>query len=218
MHIGNQIWKRLNKNLEWLSGRITISRIKQELEIILKPYGAKLRVAPLSFSSPKYWFMIGGEYTPGQYHMPITIDLFHSKKRNYIYFTQKRKNRFIFLLHQTLQHELVHKYQFQTNGDDRFYTHHFHYHHGKSYSSPKRLEYLAIVEEIDAYGHDLAMEIKYHYPTENVKHVLANIDDYKNLSTWKMYRRAFKRARWNQVRNELLRKTNSWLPHIKEKF
>jgi hypothetical protein len=62
------------------------------------------------------------------------------------------------------------------------------------------------------------MEIKYHYPTENVKHVLANIDDYKNLSTWKMYRRAFKRARWNQVRNELLRKTNSWLPHIKEKF
>jgi hypothetical protein len=218
MHIGNQIWNRLNKNLEWLSGQVSISRIKKEVEALLKPYGAKLRVAPLSFPSTKYWFMIGGEYIPGQYRMPITIDLFYHKKRNYIYFTQNRKKRFIFLLNQTLQHELVHKYQFQTKGDDRFYTHHFYFHPGKSYSSPTRLEYLAIVEEIDAYAHDLAMEIKYHYPSANVKQLLANIDDYKNLSTWKMYRRAFKRASWNHVRNELLRKTNSWLPYIKEKF
>lgn len=218
MHTGNQIWKRLNVNLEWLSGAISLSKLKRELDSLLKPYGAKVKLVPISFSSKKHWYMIGGEYTPGKYHMPIDIELCYNRNKTYIYFTEKRRKRFIFLLNQTLQHELVHKIQFKTKGDEKFYTHHFYFQPGKTFSSHKRLEYLAIVEELEAYAHDLAMEIKYHYPHIDPKQIIENIDSFSNLTTWKMYRRAFKRTKWNHVRTELLRKTNKWLPHIKENF
>lgn len=218
MNIGNQIWTRLNSDTAWMKGRVSPSTLRDNVEYLIKPYGARLDLIPLKFQSKKTWFMIGGEYIPGQYHMPITIELCFSKERNHIYFTEKRKARFLFLLNQTLQHELVHKMQFKDKGGDKFYSHHFYFSQGKSFSNPKRLEYLAIVEEIEAYAHDLAMEIKYYYPFEDPDEVLLNLDDYKLLFTWRVYRRAFKGARWNHVREELLQKTHTWLPEIREKF
>jgi hypothetical protein len=80
------------------------------------------------------------------------------------------------------------------------------------------MDYLAMVEEVDAYAHDLAMEIKYHYPDIDPKEVLKNLNNYGNLTTWEIYKRVFKKARWKYVRNELLKKTYKWLPYVKEKF
>ena len=75
-----------------------------------------------------------------------------------------------------------------------------------------------MVEEIDAFAHDLAMEICYHYPEHDYKNVLKFINEFDRLDTWKIYRKTFKKARWNHVRNELLRKTYRWLPDVKKQY
>jgi hypothetical protein len=218
MDIGNQIWKRLNSDTEWMQGKVSPTFVKDKIDELIKPYGAKVRLIPQKFTSKKHWFTVGGEYVPGQYQMPISIEISYDRERGHIYFTKKRKERFIFLINQTVQHELVHKQQFKTSGDDKFYSHHFYFTKGKSFSNPHRLEYLAVVEEIDAYAHDLAMEIRYFYPFDDADEVMLNINNYPLLDTWRMYRRAFKGASWKHVREELLQKTYTWLPQIREKF
>jgi len=218
MYIGDQIWRRFKRNSKWAVGRVSAQTIKEEVQKMIAPYGAKAELFLKKFSNKKHWFMIGGEFAPDVLRRPITIELCVNADKGYVYFTQARRERFIFLLNQTLQHELVHKLQFTNRGGNNFYTHHYYFTPGNSKSSPRTLEYLAMVEEIDAYAHDLAMEIKYYYPLDDPKQVLKHINDYIDLPTWKIYSRAFKRARWPNVRNELLRRTYRWLPHIQEKF
>lgn len=218
MYLGKQIWRRLNKYSEWIKGKVFANALSENVQGILSPYGAKVRISHQKVIGKKVWFMIGGEFDPSAYHKPITIDIHIREDKGYIYFTEKRKQRFLFLLYQTLQHELVHKLQFKNRGNDRFYTHHYYFTPGASKSSPKKMEYLAMVEEIDAYAHDLAVEIKFYYPQDNPEVVLKRINEYPELDTWKMYTKTFKRARWIHVRNELLRKTYKWLPTVKERF
>lgn len=162
--------------------------------------------------------MVGGEFDPSLSKNSITIDVHIREDKGYIYFTEEKRQKYIFLLNQTLQHELVHKSQFASRGTSNFYTHHYYFTPGSSKKSAKMMKYLAMVEEIDAYAHDLAMEIKYFYPFEDPKQVLKQVNNYSDLVTWKIYSRAFKKARWPQVRNELLRKTYKWLPKINENF
>lgn len=218
MYLGKQIWRRLNRNSEWMQGKVSASALRENLQHIFEPYGTKVRVFHQKKFSKRGWFMIGGEFDPSTNRKPIAIDIHVREDKGYIYFTQKRKERFIFLLHQTIQHELVHKHQFSNRGVDNFYTHHFYFTSGSSKSSPAKMEYLAMVEEIDAYAHDLALEIKYSYPFCNPKQILKSIGNFPELDTWKMYSKTFKGARWVHVRNELLRKTYKWLPTVKENF
>jgi hypothetical protein len=218
MYLGKQIWRRLNKLSDWITGRVGPTSIEEKVNEMLTPYGAKCRIIQLKLSNKKTWFMIGGEFDPSTIFKPITIDICLNSTKKYIYFTQKRKERFLFLLSQTLQHELVHKLQWKHGSSSAFYSKYYYFTPGNSKSSPKTMQYLAMVEEIDAYAHDLAMEIKFLYPHDDPAKILKNISQYPDLNTWKMYSRTFKRARWLQVRNELLRKTYKWLPAIKEKF
>lgn len=218
MYLGKQIWRRLNKYSEWMSGRVTSSTMREKVQEIIAPYGAKVRVTPQKVLSKRAWFMIGGEFDPCAVRRPITIDIIMREDKGYIYFTERRKQRFIFLLNQTLQHELVHKLQFINRGSQNFYTHHYYFTPGSSKTSSKKMEYLAMVEEIDAYAHDLAIEIKFFYPFDDHRQILKRINEYSDLETWKMYNKTFKKARWMHVRNELLRKTYRWLPTIQEKF
>ena len=218
MYLGKQIWRRLNKYSEWVIGKVFASTISEKVQEMIAPYGAKVRVIYQKNIPSRGWFMIGGEFDPSVYRQPISIDIHIREDKGYVYFTERRKQRFLFLLNQTLQHELVHKLQFKNRGGNSFYTHHYYFTPGSSKSSPKKMEYLAMVEEIDAYAHDLAVEIRYFYPETDSGYILKHINDYSCLETWRDYAKTFKRARWLHVRNELLRRTYKWLPTVQEKF
>lgn len=218
MYLGKQIWRRLNKNSEWISGKVFASTIEKNLKDIIAPYGAKVKIVSQKVFPKRGWFMVGGEFDPTLYRKPITLEIHIREDKGYIYFTERRKQRFIFLINQTLQHEIVHKLQFKNRGGNNFYTHHFYFTPGSSKKPSRSMEYLAMVEEIDAYAHDLALEIRFLYPLDDPKQILKNINQYKDLDTWRLYSRTFKRARWIHVRNELLRKTYKWIPTIKENF
>lgn len=72
--------------------------------------------------------------------------------------------------------------------------------------------YLSDVDEIDAYAHDIAMEIKYFYPQKDPEIILTNIDRYKKLWSYSYYRNTFRNTDWSEIQNRLLKKTYQWLP------
>jgi hypothetical protein len=217
MYLGSKIWRRLNKHSEKLIGQLTHKQFLDEVQTLLKPFGAKVELKHHDLKTKRFC-IVGGEFTPGVVRTPITIFLHVNSNKSNIYMSRKKIRSFLFTLSQTLQHELVHKYQFQRSGNQRFYTHSYYYTMGSAKGGGQSMEYLAMVEEVDAYAHDLAMEIKYHYPDIDPKEVLKNLNNYDNLTTWYIYKRVFRKARWKYVRNELLKKTYKWLPYVQEKF
>lgn len=120
---------------------------------------------------------------------------------------------FRFLLSQVIQHESIHRYQYsfrdcsnyQVQVDFRPW----------NMSSNEEQEYLCDMDEIEAYAHDIAMEISYHYPKRNARTVLRNIDRTRKLWSYNYYRRTFRgHAAWPRIKTQLLRKTYKWLPYI----
>lgn len=215
MYQGRRIWRRLNKTIEWMQGEVTSDLFIQKTKRMLAPFGANLEVIYDFRFTSRTPFKIGGEFDPYRFKRPITI-IIHLNPSNLIKFTDKRRKRFLFLLNQTLQHEMLHKHQFIKRGENRFYAKVVNFARCSSKTRMRTLEYFANMDEIDAYAHDLAMEIKFYYPNENYHFVLNNISKFKHLAVWDTYKKAFKGARWLHIREELLRKTNTWLPTIKD--
>lgn len=215
MYQGKRIWRRLNKNTEWMQGQVTAEVFLENTRRMIAPFGVRLEyIYDFRFTS-RTPFKIGGEYDPYRSKQSIAV-IIHLNPANLITFTQNRKRRFLLLLNQTLQHEKLHQYQFARRGENRFYAKVVNFYKCSSKTRMRTLEYFANVDEIDAYAHDLAMEIKFHYPHENPYFVLNNINKFKHLTVWNTYKKAFKGARWVHIREELLRKTNSWLPTVKD--
>lgn len=215
MELGTRIWKRLQKHTAELKGHVSESEILRILTGIIKPYGCKVVIKQKKMPKSAY-FTVGGEYCPVTVRQPITIFLILNSEKTGIYFTKNRLQSFLFLISQAIQHELIHKTQCKNN--KKFYTETYHFTKGSSTNGLSTLQYFAMKEEVEAYAHDLAMEIKYHYADLDSNIVMRNINNYEQLATWKMYKRAFRKSRWPIVRNQLLKKTFKWLPSIKEKY
>jgi hypothetical protein len=120
---------------------------------------------------------------------------------------------FKFAVSQVCQHETIHQLQWQHRDVDL----------GESYALDFRnlsgtmaeeKEYLADADEIDAYGHDIAMEIKYCYPKANPYAVLRSIDSKKKLWSYNYYKKTFKGDDWSIIKKRLLKKTYLWLPYV----
>jgi len=217
MYLGSKIWRRLNKHSDKLNGLLTHKQLQEEVQKLLKPFGAKVELKQQDLKTKKFC-IVGGEFIPGVVRTPITIFLYVDSNKPQLYISKSNLKNFLFILSQTLQHELVHKHQYQSSNNQKFYTKAYHYTLGSAKSGFRDMNYLATVEEVDAYAHDLAMEIRYYYSELDPKIVLKNLNDYDELTTWRIYRKVFRKTRWKHVRNELLKKTYKWLPYVQEKF
>jgi hypothetical protein len=130
------------------------------------------------------------------------------------HFTISNKNwrEFKFAVSQVCQHETIHQIQWMNREldgepcdiDFRNLT--------GSISEEK--EYLADIDEIDAYGHDIAMEIKYSYPKKDPYEILRTIDSRKKVWSYNYYKKTFKGDDWSKIKNRLLKKTYQWLPYV----
>lgn len=118
---------------------------------------------------------------------------------------------FKFYLSQVIQHETIHKDQWQHRDRDEdpvkldF----------RNLSGTKEEErsYLSDLDEIDAYAHDIAMEIKYFYPKKDPYDVLKHISKTRKLCSYNYYRKIFRGCDWSMIKNKLLLKTFKWMPH-----
>lgn len=118
---------------------------------------------------------------------------------------------FKFYLSQVIQHESIHQKQWQYRDDveDQVKLDF----RNLSGTKEEERDYLSDLDEIDAYGHDIAMEIKHFYPRRDPYEVLKNINKTRKLSSFNYYRRNFRGCDWSMIKNKLLLKTYKWIPY-----
>ena len=169
----------------------------------------------------KFRFETFDDYGPADISVSGLYDMVEDIKYVVLNFPKQQKHYsvsnenwrdFKFAVSQVCQHETIHELQWQnrdTGGepctlDFRNLT--------GSISEDK--EYLADIDEIDAYGHDIAMEIKYSYPNKDPYEILKTIDSRRKVWSYIYYKKTFKGDDWSNIKNRLLKKTYQWMPHV----
>ena len=169
----------------------------------------------------KFRFETFDDYGPEDISVSGLYDMVEDIKYVVLNFPKQQKHysvsnenwrEFKFAVSQVCQHETIHELQWQnrdTGGepctlDFRNLT--------GSISEDK--EYLADIDEIDAYGHDIAMEIKYSYPNKDPYEILKTIDSRRKVWSYIYYKKTFKGDDWSNIKNRLLKKTYQWMPHV----
>lgn len=187
-------------------------------------YSTLIRRLGHAFNFPKdlkFKYEVYGDIEQDSYTVSGLYDMAFDKK--YVIFNLSKYSNdinlckydfqeFKFLVSQVIQHETIHQDQWQ---------------HREGTEDPIRLDfrnvigslveersYLSDIDEIDAYAHDIAMEIAHYYPKENPFVVLKNINKKRKLPSYNYYKHTFKNTNWAKVKNRLLTKTYGWIPYV----
>lgn len=158
-------------------------------------------------------FAVSGLYDYETNKKIITLNLSsHYRKFNIHHHNWKI---FKFCVSQVCQHESIHQLQWQKRDNSTFVQEPIDFRlHPKNTDEEEEKNYLADPDEIDAYAHDIAMEIKFYYPDQNPYSILKHIRRKRKVWSYHYYRNTFKRDDWTEIRRLLLKKTYTWLPHV----
>jgi hypothetical protein len=217
VYLAEKIDRRLLTLTDKWVGRMRKSTIVQQLQDVLKPFGVIVLWEKNSRLKPNHKW-IKGFYYWNRRQQPVEVILEFSTESPYYDWDhgEAKLKRTLFFISQTVQHELIHKAQ-NARRDPEKYTHDLYQpiNHRKTGAAKSQIEYLSLFDEIDSYGHDIAMEIREFYPRTNPYQVLRTINRRKRIWSWTYYQRSFKNSEdWSEVRQRLLKKTYQWLPHI----
>lgn len=207
MFLKNNIESILESNKRKFVGQHKFNTIKQSLKKILSEFDVvKVNIFGV-FDSDIFSF--GGECD--KLDGSITVDFF-IKNTDEKVFTLKECDwkLFKFVLTQNLKHELVHKGQFASRPLVNWYKHHRIENKGPFHMLEERV-YLSDIDEVEAYAHDLSMEIKFYYPEKKINDILSRPSRYRKLNTYRVYKKAFAKTDWSNIRKSLLKKTYKWL-------
>ena len=211
MYLGQQIDDILSSKKNLLIGSNTPFYI---VTILNKAF--KKTDIPVSFKYERFndyyksEFSIGGVYDSNE--DKCFVVLYFSKHKKFK-LTKHLWKDFKFGISQTCQHEIIHKIQNQFRDDDvecdpvdfRLLT--------QGQDGEDR-EYLSNLDEIDAYAHDIAMEIKRYYPFSDPYSILQNISKRKRIDAFQYYLNTFEGEDWVDIKKLLLKKTYKWLPYV----
>ena len=205
MYLCTEIFQRLDEHQKLFVGYQRHQEIARNLQKVLKPYHVKMKVHT-NKTLERGDVAIGGEFYYDRTYQPIHLHLHFSPKAQGKFQWKNKWEHFRFLVGQVLQHELIHQHQcqFPEHLDGNYYDMNI---------DNKDIHYFSELDEIDAFGHDIAMEIRYYYPNENPYSVLKTVSRRKYIYSYKYYTRTFKGMDWNKIRHRLIRKANNWLPY-----
>ncbi len=216
MYLAEKIDRRLSALESKWTGRMRKSTIIEQIQAALKPFGVLVLWERNEKLQPNNKWIKGFFYW-NRRHQPVELVIEFSTESPYYDWDaiQGRVRRTLFYISQTVQHELIHKSQNQRRNPDT-YTHDLYMpiNHRKTGAAKSQIEYLSLFDEIDSYGHDIAMEICYHYPKLDAYEVLKNIKKYKLLKSYRYYVRTFAGTRWNVIHDRLIKKIHGWLPYV----
>lgn len=156
-------------------------------------------------------FSVSGIYDMSRNQKYIIINF--PKKYQNIFFNESRWKDFRFAVSQVCQHELIHEHQWMHREQldwDRMPLEF----RCEDISKAEERDYLNDADEIEAYAHDIAMEIKYFYPSKDPYKVLQNVHRYKKIWSYRYYSKTFRGTEWSGIHNKLLKKTYQWMPHV----
>lgn len=121
---------------------------------------------------------------------------------------------FKFAVSQVCQHESIHQCQWSMVSDPSLRERQKEKLDFRIEQSDEDMDYLADPDEIDAYAHDIAMEIKFFYPRKDPYKVLQNINKHKKLWSYNYYKKTFKGENWDDIKHHLFKKTYKWIPYV----
>lgn len=155
-------------------------------------------------------YSVGGLYDQSSDVKYVILNL--SKYSEEMMFDAHNWKEFSFIISQTIQHETIHQDQFKHREDiDEKLEIDFRF---VPLDTVEDRYYLADNDEIDAYAHDIAMEIKHFYPLHNPYEVLKSINSKRKLPSFSYYKNTFKGCEWSDIKKRLLLKTYKWIPHV----
>jgi len=156
----------------------------------------------------RYEYSFSGFYDMSEDKKYIVLNL--SKKHKKFEMNNKMFKDFKFLLSQVIQHESIHQCQWSNRPEFKEPVTVDFRDNGVGMSKEEERKYLADMDEIDAYGHDIALEIKYFYPKTDPLKVLRYPSRYKKITSYFIYNKAFKGIDWNNIKKRLIRKAYDW--------
>ena len=196
----------------------TVSRrtLSAALNNVLRPHSARARVV-LDKSKKKVTrvgpsicsniCLLSGWFDSTQdLEVPLQITIHVTQPDGNLSFTKARFDDFRYKLSRIAQHEAIHRKQFAhyTEDDKRTI---------KIAHSPRvgkrRLEWISYLNdwwEVEAYAHDIAMDIARFYPSKDPVTVIKQIDNHRKLPSYNLYRWTYKGTDWDPLRKSLLQK------------
>ena len=215
MHLAPKINRGIARMQTTLRGRVPLETVLDQVQAVCSPWRANVYLQPDPTLAAHASCSISGSYNSSKKRRPIDIMLHFNDSIEVYNFTPRRWRSFRFLLSSVLQHELIHRDQYTCRPAESKDSCLYYDVKAGAKSDKEYMDYLAELDEIDAYAHDIAMEIKEYYPTVDPYEVLATIDQRDALWSWFHYRDTFKDSEdWSMVHNRLLKKTYLWLPHV----
>jgi hypothetical protein len=215
MQSSHQIEQRLNAWKPKFLGRHRLEDLTKLVESCFKPWHVRAKIQ----QDPELGWQesaISGLFDSQLRRKNIDIIVHVGWGGAWFSITEKTWASFKFDLGQVLQHELIHRRQasYRTHIDDE-YSLYYDVKAGAG-ADKQNMDYLAEFDEIEAYAHDIALEIQHYYPRQDPFKILATLNRRRRVWSWNYYKRTFKGSDdWSEVRNRLLKKTYLWLtnPH-----
>lgn len=133
------------------------------------------------------------------------------KDTKYLTLDEKRWSEFKFAISQVCQHESIHQCQWSFRSGYELEKEPLEFRNKSNEPVDELQLYLADPDEIEAYAHDIAMEIKFYYPKSNPYDVLKVVGRKKKLWSYMYYKKTFKGEDWSLIKKHLLKKTYRWL-------
>ena len=139
-------------------------------------------------------------------HIVLNLSCNHKKFE----LNNKMFKDFKFLLSQVIQHESIHQTQWSFRSEFKEPVTVDFRDNGIGMSKEEERRYLSDMDEIDAYGHDISLEMKHYYPKTDPLKILRYPFRYKKLTSFFIYNKAFKGVDWNDIKKRLIRKAYKW--------
>jgi len=225
MYYAPILYEDLKNNFgpEYIGQELRYSQICRRLNKFLTKTGSKVKTykdptLEQSKNSKYQPFTFSGYYEGDKEEFPITIFIHMEPNRNYFKFTKNNYSNFIFVLSQTIQHELIHFSQDCFRDEDYEYSEQektLKVKHSNRLGKQRiqQIKYLSDWSEIEAYAHDIAMEINFYYPDQNHYHILKNMEKYPKLVTYRYFTSVFKGTEWFDLKKTLISKILRWIDY-----
>lgn len=209
MYLSATINEAFDNNKEKFLGNLSYKTIQRRLGMIFDyPKDLKFKVETFGDIDAEE-FTVSGLYDMVYDKRYVILNF--SDKADTITLSDYTYDHFKFLVSQTIQHETIHQSQYEQREEIEEPVK-LDFRNFAGTLSEER-EYLSDLDEIDAYAHDIAMEIKFFYPNENPYNVLRNVSKRRKVPSYSYYKRIFKGCNWTNIKHKLLHKTYNWMPY-----
>lgn len=219
MYLASRLTRDLDEHFsskEFLNKTMKYAKLTEAFSRILRPLDAKFRIVkdksliPAPGTRPQLNYAFSGWFDMDKKTCAVVVNLHVDPSKTEFKMTPAKYNTFRFLFSQVTQHEFIHKSQYEFRPDQSERSIKIRSVRKLSPQRMQQIQYLSQWCEIDAHAHDIAMEIKQYYPAVDSGHVIARMESYSKLSTYRDYTTAFRGIEWTPLRRALVRKVWRW--------